>query len=518
MEDKKTKTAKEWMEEGDKLFNAQKYEEAIVCYDKAIELDPQNDRAWSHKGKTLRYFGRSEEAIACYDKAIELNPQNDWAWSLKGDVLKRLDRNEEAIACYDKAIELNPQGDWAWESKCNVLVSLGRYKEAIKCLDYFIKLNLETEWEWANLYKQVCELLKQKKEDEKIPYKELFVRSRSMLNMLHVKDEAKQGVAHYTTPKMLSVLILKEREDKKPSRLRLHLINLSNDPSEGRTLMDYLYQKYIPVEDNGIIALSASFTFNRDCLNQFRLYGKDDKGEKEGAGISIIVKEDFFESTIKAPSSMMSPLAISKKPDSTKIEEQVVPISETNEPSEAPNRKVALFRCMYVDPETQQVISLGQREEYTFYRDGFKEGKTKEEIREEIERYRKTMNDLVEKVQTAMDDILKIVEDNKLDSKIVSELLVDLRCLTKHVAFREEQECRIVKVADCTADNNGDIKHSDDYDQLYMDYLPLVIERKSKNHYVKEVCFGPHFKYREVYAAELKKIGIDSRQSTHPLA
>ncbi|MDR0895328.1 MAG: tetratricopeptide repeat protein [Prevotellaceae bacterium] len=585
MEIKTAKTAKEWIEEGDKLYDVQKYEEGIICYDKALELDPQNDLTWNSKGNALRSLGRYEDAITCYDKAIELNPKNDallfkgillnhlerykeaivcldkaielnpqdcWAWSTKSDALRALDRNEEAIACYDnvlglnplddeawclkgsalnslerynetitcyeEALDLNPQNVWAWNAKGYAFISLGHYDEAITCFDKAYELNSEPDGGWGNaasvsLYKQISNRLSLEKTGKEIYYKCIFILSRSILNRLHARDEAEQGVAHYTTPKMLNVLIL---DDLPLSKLRLHLINLSNDCSEGRTLMDYLYGKYIPIEDNGIIALSASFTFNQDCLNQFRLYGKDDNREKEGAGVSIIVKNTFFESTSKAPSDRM-----------IRLNAEITMIRDpgTEETLEDPyqDQKETLYRCMYVDPETQQVIALGQREEYTFYRDrlkGNEDDETKKRIKESvgktIEGYRTKMNVLVKRVQKTMDEILKIVKENELDFNIVAELLVDLRCLTKHVAFREEQECRIVKVTDYTTDKR--VKHSKDYHQLYMEYLPLVTDRDKGAHHVKAVCFGPHFKYREVYAAELRKIGIPSRQSKHPLA
>jgi hypothetical protein len=98
-----------------------------------------------------------------------------------------------------------------------------------------------------------------------------------------------------------------------------------------------------------------------------------------------------------------------------------------------------------------------------------------------------------------------------LDPAIVGELLLDLRCLTKHVAFEEEQECRIVKVKNYLKDK--DVHHTDDYCQLYMDYLPLA-------GHVKEVYFAPHCDNMFVYEAELKRKhkDIKSIRSTHPLA
>jgi tetratricopeptide (TPR) repeat protein len=69
------------------------------------------------KGVALLNLGNYEEAIKCYDKAIEIEPNNAEAWNNKGIVLGRLSNYEEAIACYDKAIELNPTDGRAWYNR-----------------------------------------------------------------------------------------------------------------------------------------------------------------------------------------------------------------------------------------------------------------------------------------------------------------------------------------------------------------------------------------------------------------
>jgi tetratricopeptide (TPR) repeat protein len=82
-----------------------RYEEAIKCHDKAIEIDPEYAYAWNNKGNSLHYMGRYEEAIKCYDKALEIIPKNADVWSNKGNSLHRMDRHEEAIKCHDRAQE-----------------------------------------------------------------------------------------------------------------------------------------------------------------------------------------------------------------------------------------------------------------------------------------------------------------------------------------------------------------------------------------------------------------------------
>ncbi|MDF0681351.1 MAG: tetratricopeptide repeat protein [Candidatus Nitrosocosmicus sp.] len=83
-------------------------QEAIACYDKAIEINPQVCRCLQQQ-RLVFILHWCQDAIACYDKAIEINPKYDLAFCNKGLVLAVTGNNQEAIACYDKAIEINPQ-------------------------------------------------------------------------------------------------------------------------------------------------------------------------------------------------------------------------------------------------------------------------------------------------------------------------------------------------------------------------------------------------------------------------
>ena len=62
-----------------------KYEEAIDCYDKAIEINPFYWNAYCNKGSILHNnMGLYQEAIDCYDKALEINPMFSTAFNNKG--------------------------------------------------------------------------------------------------------------------------------------------------------------------------------------------------------------------------------------------------------------------------------------------------------------------------------------------------------------------------------------------------------------------------------------------------
>jgi Flp pilus assembly protein TadD len=99
-------TAKDWFERGNALYIDSKYEEAILAYDKAIEIDPQSEPTWNNKGTALDKQGKYDEAIIAYNKAIEIDPKYLEAWNGKCIALDALGRTTEADAAFAKAKKL----------------------------------------------------------------------------------------------------------------------------------------------------------------------------------------------------------------------------------------------------------------------------------------------------------------------------------------------------------------------------------------------------------------------------
>ena len=59
------KSALDWLKEGYSLDGDGKHEEATKCFDKALEIDPEDPEIWQSKGFALISLGRYEEAMEC---------------------------------------------------------------------------------------------------------------------------------------------------------------------------------------------------------------------------------------------------------------------------------------------------------------------------------------------------------------------------------------------------------------------------------------------------------------------
>jgi tetratricopeptide (TPR) repeat protein len=132
------------------LLRLERPEEALVCYDRALQLNSRDEWTWVNKGATLADLARPNEALACHDRALELNPRFEMAWYNKGNALRELARPEESLACYDRALEINPRLEMVLNHKGLVLEKLGRLDEALACYDRSLELNPHNQKVWNN--------------------------------------------------------------------------------------------------------------------------------------------------------------------------------------------------------------------------------------------------------------------------------------------------------------------------------------------------------------------------------
>lgn len=102
---------------GDKYFENNRFEQAIVIYKRVLELNPKDVDTYNDMGLALHYAGRSDSAVEMLRKGTEVMPSYQRVWLSLGFVLTSKGKDEEAKAALKKAIELNPNTDMGQEAK-----------------------------------------------------------------------------------------------------------------------------------------------------------------------------------------------------------------------------------------------------------------------------------------------------------------------------------------------------------------------------------------------------------------
>lgn len=132
------KTAYGYREIAECYEHAKDYDKAREYYQKSIDTDPGEARGWRLMGKFLANVIKDQEAALPFlQKAIELNGESTYGYMKLGEVYEALGNAEEAKNCYEqslknyqKELEKDPFGCCSHEGMADVLLHLGRFEEA----------------------------------------------------------------------------------------------------------------------------------------------------------------------------------------------------------------------------------------------------------------------------------------------------------------------------------------------------------------------------------------------------
>ena len=125
-------------------------EDGLACFERVLEMNPEDDQNWHNKAFALREMGRTEEALLCYDRALKLNPTAVNTLNDKGAALGNLGRFEEALRCFEQVLEIEEGNADARERREVALKALGRSEKAPASFDLvFDPRNATARWRGA---------------------------------------------------------------------------------------------------------------------------------------------------------------------------------------------------------------------------------------------------------------------------------------------------------------------------------------------------------------------------------
>jgi glycosyltransferase involved in cell wall biosynthesis len=127
---------------GDERF-VKKVELYLELVREKVRQEPANPVAWFDLGSHLStYYHKYEEALRCFDRAIELEPQLKIAWLQKGIAYLRMQRDAEALFALEQAGGDAEQESSAEREHClgDVLHNLGRLDDASRAYQRCLRL------------------------------------------------------------------------------------------------------------------------------------------------------------------------------------------------------------------------------------------------------------------------------------------------------------------------------------------------------------------------------------------
>lgn len=139
-----------WFNRGGKKYQQGDFRGALECFDRFLQLQPNNYKAWVNRGLMLGKLGQLEESLASYDRALQIQSDDYSAWYNRGIVLRNLGQLEEALVSYDRALELQPNDDRVWSNRGTLLAELGKLEEALAFYQVVLQLQPDSPLAWFN--------------------------------------------------------------------------------------------------------------------------------------------------------------------------------------------------------------------------------------------------------------------------------------------------------------------------------------------------------------------------------
>lgn len=128
---------------GDALYELRRFEEAVICCDKALALRPDDADVWNQKGMALVRLQKWAEGISCFRKAIASDSECIPALLNLGEALLGTGQAQgarEALDHFGKVIALDPICVSAWVGKATAHSSLQQWADEIACHDRVLQL------------------------------------------------------------------------------------------------------------------------------------------------------------------------------------------------------------------------------------------------------------------------------------------------------------------------------------------------------------------------------------------
>ncbi len=110
------------------------YQEAIVLYNRSIDIKPSNYKAFYNRALANYFIGDYENSIRDNSEVIELDKSRDWAYYNRALSKQKLNRLESAIADYDLAEKLGNEYNYLYFNRGFCKCEIGDVSDGLKDL------------------------------------------------------------------------------------------------------------------------------------------------------------------------------------------------------------------------------------------------------------------------------------------------------------------------------------------------------------------------------------------------
>ncbi|KAJ3442871.1 nnp-1 protein putative nuclear protein 1 nop52 [Anaeramoeba flamelloides] len=180
------------LSQGNYFIKLAKYKEALMCYNRAIELNKHNEESQKGKAQCLIKLGELKNALLASKEMIQINPNSFAGYNLKAKVLFKTQNREESIQCYKKSLQINStinsQAYYGlgivYLTIENYAIALQNFKNCLKIDQDHIKANSK-----LTFARQKIELEKERRTKQILKQKNKIIKMQYQIQGLYKYNE-----------------------------------------------------------------------------------------------------------------------------------------------------------------------------------------------------------------------------------------------------------------------------------------------------------------------------------------
>jgi tetratricopeptide (TPR) repeat protein len=123
------------------LTEANRPNEAIPLFRKALCMEPENPLLWLNLGIAQQRTGEYEEAIDSFHRALAIEESIAEAWVSMGLIYYELEQFEQAEECYHTALTWDDNDPKTWNNLGVLYFTEGSLEEARHCFEEAVSLS-----------------------------------------------------------------------------------------------------------------------------------------------------------------------------------------------------------------------------------------------------------------------------------------------------------------------------------------------------------------------------------------
>jgi len=133
--------SKDLIKQGREHIDADEYDQAIECFNEAVEMYPDDASIYFYRALAYHYKEDYDRAIADYTEAIRINPDGAGAYNNRGNIYYDEEDYDRAIADYTEAIRIDPDDILAYNNRIRAYSKKGDYERVIADSSELIRID-----------------------------------------------------------------------------------------------------------------------------------------------------------------------------------------------------------------------------------------------------------------------------------------------------------------------------------------------------------------------------------------